>query len=72
MPKMGKVQRITDILDINMTDLYDDHETVDEFRQEMFDKDHVLFDYTQLSPENKKTVRNIIDALKAQENNGNF
>jgi len=43
----------------------------DEFRQEMFDEDHVLFDYTRLSDESKKTVRSIINALKAQENNSN-
>lgn len=46
-------------------------ESKDEFRQEMFDEDHVLFDYTHLSDESKKTVRSIIDALKAQENNSN-
>ena len=43
----------------------------DNFRQKMFDEDHVLFDYTHLSDESKKTVRSIIDALKAQENNSN-
>ena len=46
-------------------------ESKDEFRQEMFDEDHVLFDYTRLSDESKKTVRSIINALKAQENNSN-
>lgn len=46
-------------------------EETDSFRQEMFDEDHVLFDYRQLSESSKATVRNVIKALKTQDESDN-
>lgn len=47
----------------------DEINTTDHFRQEMFDEERVLFDYKQLSESSKETVRNIIKALKSQDEN---
>lgn len=65
MPKMGKIQRISDMLEINKSDLLEEK---DDFGQEMLDDEKTLFDdYRHLSSEGKKTARNLVKTLRAQE-----
>lgn len=65
LPRMGKIGRIAEWLGVKVSDLLEDK---DSFRQEMLDEEHVLFDYKNLSEEDKNTVRNIIRALKNSNN----
>lgn len=66
LPRMGKINHLSQWLNVTISDLLESH---DAFRQEMYDEDNVLFDYKHLSEESKQTVRNVIKALKAQDDN---
>lgn len=68
------LEEIANVLDVSIPWLmgYDvpmKETSHDDFRQEMFDEERVLFDYKHLSESSKETVRNIIKALKSQDEN---
>lgn len=73
-PKQKRLEVLAKALDVDEVWLmgYDvpmKETSHDDFRQEMFDEERVLFDYKHLSESSKETVRNIIKALKSQDEN---
>lgn len=74
-PSNLTAKKIADVFNLNPAwimgfevPMYEESDS-DTFRQEMYDEDNVLFDYQHLSEESKQTVRNVIKALKAQDDN---
>lgn len=63
LPRVGKINRISQWLGITISDLLDEHDTA---QQCLYDKD-ILSNYYQLSSSSKGTVLNIIEALKVKE-----
>lgn len=73
MPKMGKVQKITDILDINKSDLYDDKpfdDSADALRDRVFARSPALFKMLDTaSPDELKQIEKIVNAILDETNN---